>query len=84
MDPYTICWFLLSRNSLFFEGVNRLQSDGKTLYFGPDMSVRAVVQAQGSNCNITELQTTYRTIYYAMGFQKHSEFTQLFNHYIGR
>ena len=67
-----------------FSGVNRLQAGVRSMYFGPDMSVRAVIENQRSNCNITELPRSYRTIYYSMGFQKNWEFRKLFDYYIGR
>ena len=64
--------------------MTKLQKGVKSMYFGPDMSVRAVVKRQRSNCNITELTKTYRKIYYSMAFQKNWEFKKLFNYYIGR
>ena len=65
-----------------FSGLLKLLDEPNNVYFGPDLSVRSVIQNKQLNCNFSELPFTYSEYGYAMGFVKGSELLPIFNYYI--
>lgn len=62
------------------EGSNEVLKNHKNVFVGPKESIQS---KSLSNCNLTTLDTYLDSLWFAIGFQKHSNYTKLFSERFG-